>query len=91
MLLFVLGILTRTPQIPGHPAVLSPLRYFSTPGMILEMLVVSSTRYAWNLHPVLLQAMVITGNVLFYGGIAYLLLRWQSARNSPAIEPDDTW
>src|SRR5580698_11658271 len=84
VLLFVLGILTRTPQIPGHPAVLSPLRYFSMPGFVFSLLVVDSVHFMWSLHPVLVQAMQIAANVLFYSVVAYAVLwlrsKWKSNR-----------
>ena len=80
--LFGIGLLMRTPQIPGQPAVLSSLRLFGMPGFVFESLVVDSIHVRWSLHPVLLQLLSIAGNILFYSAIAYFILWLRWARQS---------
>jgi hypothetical protein len=95
VLLFGIGILVRTPQIPGHPPVLSPLRFFSMPGFVLSLLVVDSVHIMWSLHPVLYQAMQIAANVLFYSVVAYFVLWLRSAKKANLMEvrsePGTAW
>ncbi len=86
ILLFGIGILTRTPQIPGHPPVLSPLRYFGMPGFVFELLVADSVPIMWSLHPVSLRLVSLAGNILFYGAVAYLVLWLRSARKVTRAE-----
>ncbi len=85
-MLFGIGILTRTPQIPGHPPVLSPLRYFGMPGFVFELLVADSVPIMWSLHPVSLRLVSLAGNILFYGAVAYLVLWLRSARKVTRAE-----
>ncbi len=90
-LLIVIGILIRTPPLPGHQPVLSPIRYFSMPGFVLSLLVVDSVHIRWSLHPVLYQVMQIAANVLFYGVLAYLVLWLRSAWKSNRTEQGMAW
>lgn len=80
VLLFGIGILTRTPQIPGHPPVLSPLRFFGMPGFVFELLVADSTHITWSLHPDWLRAVSLAGNILFYSAVAFFVLWLRAAR-----------
>lgn len=86
VVLFALGVLTRTPQIAGQPPVLSPLRYFSMPGFVFSLLVADSVHIPWSLHPMLLQWMQIIGNVLFYSASAYAAIWLRSAWKSNQTE-----
>jgi len=85
-LLFGIGLLVRTPQIPGHPPVLSPLRFFSMPGFVFMSLAVDSIRIMWSLHPQLLQLLSIAGNVLFYSALAYFVLWLRTAKKVTQAE-----
>jgi hypothetical protein len=91
ILLFGIGILVRTPQIPGQPPILSPLRFFSMPGFVFELLVTDSIHTMWSPHPVLLHVMAIVGNVLVYSSAAYFVLWLRSARKSNQAEQGTAW
>jgi hypothetical protein len=86
VLLFGIGILVRTPQIPGHPPVLSPLRFFGMPGFVVSLLVVDSVHIMWSLHPVLYESMQIAANLLFYSVVAYFVLWLRSAKRASVAE-----
>jgi hypothetical protein len=86
VLLFGIGIMVRTPQIPGHPPALSPLRFLSMPGFVLSLLVVDSVHVMLSLHPVLYQSMQIAANVLFYSVVAYFVLWLRSAKKTNRAE-----
>jgi hypothetical protein len=91
VLLTGLGILTRTPQIPGQPAVLSPIRIFNMPGFVFELLAADSIHITWSLHPVLLPVTTIVGNVLFYSLAAYFVLWLRSVRKSNRAGRGTAW
>jgi hypothetical protein len=88
LLLLVVEALTRTPPIPGHSSGYPRLFFLHLPSFIAQIVAQSVVPIMWSLHPIALQAISITADVLCYSAIAYLILRWRSARKSTPAEPD---
>jgi hypothetical protein len=47
----------------------------SLPGLALMVLAINLTPVMWGSHPMLAQAVVATGNFIFYSVVAYVALR----------------
>src|ERR1700733_8534956 len=82
VLLVGIGILLRTPPIPGHPPILSPIRFFSMPGFVVGLLVMNGIHIRWSLHPIWRQLITYVGNILSYSAVVYFLLGQRSANQS---------
>ena len=87
-LLIVAEALTRTPPIPGHNPGYPRLFFLHLPGFVVQLVAQSTVNIMWGLHPIALQVLSITADVLCYSAIAYLILRWRSARKPAPAEPE---
>ena len=83
IVLFVVGFLTRTPPIPGHPAVHPLSFFFGIPGNIFQLVVQFVVPIHGASSLVVLQTLQIAGNVLFYSAAAYFVL-WLRSRSKSA-------
>lgn len=94
VLLLIVEALTRTPSIPGHSPSHSLFWFLHFPGFIVQILAQTIVPIMWSLHPIALQVLSISADVLCYSAIAYLVLRLRSDRNASernaiSVEPGE--